>query len=78
MSEHIKKAEQQLTEALKGKVISHVESSSRHKLGFDSDCFIIVFTDGTYMFPMCDDEGNDAGVNVLSDSEGNETQLYRH
>jgi hypothetical protein len=31
-------------------------------LGWYSKALVIIFTDGTYMFPSADEEGNDAGV----------------
>tara|TARA_R110002073_G_scaffold48316_1_gene130060 strand:- start:1651 stop:1932 length:282 start_codon:yes stop_codon:yes gene_type:complete len=37
--------------------------------GFYSSPIVIIFDDGSYIFPMRDDEGNDAGALATSDEE---------
>lgn len=37
--------------------------------GFDSSGIVIIFDDGSYIFPMSDDEGNDAGAIATSNED---------
>jgi hypothetical protein len=41
-------------------------------LGWYSKALVIIFTDGTYLFPSADDEGNDAGA-LFTNIKGLET-----
>ena len=61
----IKKWETDITKALKGKVVAGVRymtDREQQGMGWFRKAAVIVFTDGTYMYPSCDDEGNDAGA----------------
>lgn len=55
---------QEATQVLQGKVVSHIEYlSAKEKLNFDwsKSAPIIVFTDGTRLMPVVDEELNEAG-----------------
>jgi hypothetical protein len=63
--ETIKKWEKDIRPVLKGKTIANVRYMTEKEmegLGWYSKALVIIFTDGTYMFPSADEEGNDAGV----------------
>ena len=51
--------------ALKGKTIADVryltDAEMKHMMWYNK-AVVIIFTDGTYMFPSSDDEGNSAGA----------------
>lgn len=50
---------------LRGKTVDHVRYMSeaeRDQLGWSRRAIVIVFQDGSYVFPSRDDEGNDAGA----------------
>lgn len=62
----------QCTDFLEGKTIKHVRYMTRSELvKVGSDWIhvplVIIFTDGSYIFPMRDDEGNDGGSLATSD-----------
>jgi hypothetical protein len=63
--ELIKKWETDINSKLKGKTIANVRyltEKEMEELGWYSKAAVIIFTDGTYMFPSADDEGNNAGA----------------
>jgi hypothetical protein len=50
---------------LVGKTIANVRYLTEKEMeanGWYSKAPVIIFTDGTYLYPSCDDEGNDAGA----------------
>jgi len=50
---------------LKGKVIAEVRYLTKEEtnfMGWYNAPLVILFTDGSYIFPSRDDEGNDAGA----------------
>jgi hypothetical protein len=50
---------------LRGKTVDHVRyltEAERNQLGWNGRAVVIVFRDGSYVFPSRDDEGNDAGA----------------
>lgn len=50
---------------LRGKAVDNVRYMSdaeRDELGWNSRAIVIVFRDGSHIFPSRDDEGNDAGA----------------
>lgn len=60
------------TQLLKGKTISHVEyQTSTEKLSFywTKRVPIIVFTDGSRLLPVADEELNEAGAMILTSEE---------
>jgi len=63
--ETIKKWESDIRPKLVGKTIANVRYMTEKEMegsGWYSKAPIIIFTDGTYMYPTCDEEGNDAGA----------------
>ena len=57
---------------LVGKTIAAVRYMTEEEAAdsyFDSSPIVIIFDDGSYIFPMRDDEGNDAGALATSDEE---------
>jgi hypothetical protein len=73
--ETIKKWEKDIRPVLKGKTIANVRYMTEKEmegLGWYSKALVIIFTDGTYMFPSADDEGNNAGA-LFTNIKGLET-----
>lgn len=65
----------QAAKNLVGKTISEVRYLNKDELeglGWDSSALVIFFTDGTYVFPSSDDEGNSPGA-LFTNFEGLET-----
>lgn len=61
----IKKWETDIKKALVGKKIANVRyltDKEQQEMGWFRKALVIIFSDGTYMFPSADDEGNDAGA----------------
>lgn len=63
--------------SLKGKTISAIRPLTQkecREFGWDyehnNEALVIWFTDGTYLVPMSDPEGNGAGFLYLSEDEG--------
>tara|TARA_R110000744_G_scaffold114954_1_gene214983 strand:+ start:99 stop:377 length:279 start_codon:yes stop_codon:yes gene_type:complete len=57
---------------LVGRTITGVRYMSDEEVadcGFDSSGIVIIFDDGSYIFPMSDDEGNDAGAIATSNED---------
>ena len=57
---------------LVGKTITQVRyltDQERDGMDFQSSCLAIIFNDNSYIFPMCDDEGNEAGSLSTSNRE---------
>ena len=68
----------EINEKLKGKVISHVEFLSdkeMRELGWYNKPMLIVFTDGSFLIPMRDNEGNDGGC-ITYQNKDEFTKLY--
>ena len=66
----IKKWEVDCDNFLKGKIISNVRYLTRKEMeqfGWYRRSLAIFFTDGSYIIPSSDDEGNDAGALFTSD-----------
>jgi hypothetical protein len=64
MSDIRKRWTEKCKKHLVGKKIVHVRYLNKKEmddLGWDQTPLIIFFTDGSYMFPSRDDEGNDGG-----------------
>ena len=62
--------EKQIGEFLIGKTISGVRyltDEEMEDLGWYNKALVIVFSDGSYIFPSADDEGNNAGALFTSD-----------
>lgn len=63
--EHIEKWNEKCSNVLVGKTIKEVRYMTDKELeecGWFKRVLVIFFTDGTYMFPSMDDEGNDGGA----------------
>ncbi len=61
---------------LKGKTIksvSYMSEKDAEKLNWHSRPLIIWFTDGSYLFPKSDDEGNNGGAMILGDDKDYKT-----
>ena len=72
MDKHLKK----FNEYLKGKTIRTVEwlsDGDKESLMWYKRPVIIHFTDGSFIIPMMDDEGNDGGSMMYQDSKVNDT-----
>jgi hypothetical protein len=72
MDKHLKK----FNEYLKGKTIKEVEwvgNNDMKNLMWYKRPVIIHFTDGSFVIPMSDDEGNDGGSLMYQGKEGNDT-----
>jgi len=57
--------ESKIGAALKGKTIANVRyltDAEMKQMMWYNKAIVIIFTDGTYMFPSADDEGNNAGA----------------
>ena len=57
---------------LEGKTIAAVRYMTEEEAansGFCSSPIVMILDDGSYIFPMRDDEGNDAGALATSDQE---------
>ena len=62
--------ETKISKFLVGKTIKKIEYLSKaetEEMGWSKIPLVIEFTDGTWIFPMCDDEGNDGGALATSD-----------
>lgn len=67
-----------LGKILVGKTIKKVQYLSREdaqKMGWYKRPLVIVFTDGSFIYAMRDDEGNDAGAMWGRDEEENEITI---
>ena len=42
--------------------VRYMNEEEADEMGWDRTPLVIIFGDGTYLFPMSDDEGNDAGA----------------
>ena len=63
---------------LNGKTIARVERLTEAECGemmWYKKPVVIVFTDGSYMIPMADDEGNDGG-SILYQNKDESTLIY--
>lgn len=72
-------ASKEFTKLLKGKTIksvSYLGTEDMENMMWYSRPVVIHFTDGTHLIPQSDDEGNDGGVLMHVDREGNPTTLY--
>jgi len=61
----IKKWETDIAKHLVGKTVANVRyltDEEQKKMYWFKKALLITFTDGTYIFPSADDEGNDAGA----------------
>ena len=59
-------------ELLKGKIIKecrYLTKEEANEMDWYNRPVAIIFTDGTFMFPMRDDEGNDGGAMAVGESE---------
>ncbi len=68
------------TELLKGKTIKRVEyftDVEMNELGWHRNPAIIIFTDGTFLYGMRDDEGNDGG-SIYYAGDTNDTNEIIH
>lgn len=54
------------------KEVRYLTNDEKEDLGWYRRSLVIFFTDGTYMFPSQDDEGNDAGA-LFTNIKGLET-----
>lgn len=64
--------EKQISEFLVGKTIAKVRYLTEEEvdyLGWYRKALVIEFTDGSYIFPSADDEGNNAGALFTSDDD---------
>lgn len=43
----------------------YMDASERNELLFAHSCLVLELDDGTILFPMADDEGNDAGAMAI-------------
>lgn len=62
--------EKRIGEFLVGKTIKEVRYLTDEEvegLGWFTKALVIIFADGSYIFPSADDEGNDAGALFTSD-----------
>ena len=60
------------TKAFKGKVVKKIRYTTEGELddlGWDDTAPIVFFTDGSYLMPSADDEGNSGGVFFTSADE---------
>lgn len=66
------KWEKQCTAFLEGKTIKRVfylNKMDAQAMEWDNRPLVIQFTDGSYIYPSIDDEGNDGGALFTSDKE---------
>ncbi len=73
------KHEKRFNGQLKGKTIKNVEWLSKpdmEGLMWYKRPVMIHFTDGSFIIPMSDDEGNDGGSLMYQDSQGNNDTIY--
>jgi hypothetical protein len=64
-----KKWEDRCSAKLVGKTIKYVRyqfTSEKQDLGWSKRALVIFFSDGSYMYPSSDDEGNNAGALLTS------------
>lgn len=68
----VKQWERDINKFLKGKTIKEVrymtEAETKQSYWYKRPV-VIIFTDGSYIIPMADDEGNDGGAMSTSDKE---------
>ena len=72
MDKHLKK----FNEYLKGKTIKDVtwlSDGDMENMMWYKRPVIITFTDGSFLIPMADDEGNDGGSMIYQDEKVNDT-----
>ena len=66
------KWEKDISKFLVGKTIKKIEYLTEQEaegLGWNQIPLVIIFTDGSYIFPMADDEGNNGGAIATSSKE---------
>ena len=66
------KWEKDISKFLVGKTIKKIEyltEQEAYKCGWNQIPLVIIFTDGSYIFPMADDEGNNGGAIATSSEE---------
>jgi hypothetical protein len=73
------KHEKRFNDQLKGKTIKKVEwlrKPDMENLMWYKRPVMIHFTDGSFIIPMSDDEGNDGGSLMYQDKEGKNDTIY--
>jgi hypothetical protein len=55
--------------------VRYMTPAERQQLFIDHRCVILTLSDGTELYPMVDDEENDAGVLIARSPDGRETHL---
>ena len=66
------KWEKEISKFLVGKTIKKIEyltEQEAESMGWNQIPLVIIFTDGSYIFPMADDEGNNGGAIATSSKE---------
>ena len=66
------KWEKDISKFLVGKTIKKIEyltEQEANECGWNQIPLVIIFTDGSYIFPMADDEGNNGGAIATSSKE---------
>ena len=64
--------ESKATKLLVGKKVKQVRylsAEEAREMCWDSRAIVIIFEDGTFIYPSADDEGNDAGALVTSSED---------
>ena len=64
--------EKEISKFLVGKTIKKIEYLTKKEgkeMGWNKLPLVIIFTDGSWIFPMRDDEGNDGGALATSSDE---------
>lgn len=64
--------ETKISKFLVGKTIKKIKYLSKaeaKEMNWNKIPLVIEFTDGTWIFPMCDDEGNNGGALACSDQD---------
>lgn len=67
-----KKWNDEANKMLKGKTIKecrYLTKEEAEEMGWYKRPVVIFFTDGTHMFPMSDDEGNDGGAMAVGQKD---------
>jgi hypothetical protein len=57
--------------------VRYMTEEERAALYIDNRGVVLLLSDGTTLYPMADDEGNDAGTLVVQAADGHETVLPR-
>ena len=68
----IKEWEKEISEFLVGKTIKKIEYLTKkegEEMGWNQLPLVIIFTDGSWIYPMADDEGNNGGALATSSDE---------